>query len=92
MTDSPKDTVYINVEYFTGTDEGDNGSPYYVAYCDELHFVTDGETFQDLKVNITECLILTLQDTDSISEYNVDPHARVKIIPESELKSQFYTD
>jgi hypothetical protein len=44
--------------------------------------VTDGETFRELRANITECLILTLQDTDSIEEYNVDPHAKVKIIME----------
>jgi predicted RNase H-like HicB family nuclease len=79
---NPKDIVHINVEYFTGTGEGDDGTPYYVASCDELHFVTDGETFEELMANIRECLVLCLQDTDSIAEYNVVPHPKVKIIME----------
>jgi predicted RNase H-like HicB family nuclease len=78
----PRTVVHINVEHFTGMDEGDDGTPYYVASCDELHFVTDGETFEALMANIRECLILCLQDTDSLIEYNVDPHPKIMIIME----------
>jgi hypothetical protein len=73
-----KDTVYVKVEYFTGDDEGDDGTSYYVASSDELMFTTDGATFEELLSNVRECPALALQDTDSIAEYGVSPDARVK--------------
>lgn len=75
-----KDTIYINVEYVDGQDEGDDGTSYFVASCDDLMFTTDGETFEELLTNIQECLTLTLVDGDSIAEYGVEPNAVVKII------------
>jgi hypothetical protein len=31
-----QDTLKIHVEYFDGQDEGDEGTPYYVASCAEI--------------------------------------------------------
>ena len=51
----------------------------YVATSDDLHFVTDGKTFEELLSNIQECLQLCLVDGDSITEYDVKPSAQVKL-------------
>lgn len=75
-----KDTVYVNIEYFSGHDEGDDGVPYYVASSDDLHFVTDGETFEEMLANVRECLALSLQEGDSVAEFGVSPEATVKLI------------
>jgi len=75
-----KETVYVNIEYFTGQDEGDDGTPYYVAHSDDLMFTTQGDTFEELRQNVRECLALCLQDTDSEKEYLVAPNARVKLL------------
>lgn len=72
-----KDTVYVNIEYFDGQEEKDVGHPYYVASCDELHFVTDGGTFEELMANVRECLQLCLHDVDSVTEYGVSPDAKI---------------
>jgi predicted RNase H-like HicB family nuclease len=77
-----KDTVFIRIEYFDGQEEGDIGHPYYVASSDELHFTTDGESFEEMLSNVRECLDLALEDTDSIREYGVSPKAKVKLIME----------
>lgn len=77
-----KDTVYVNIEHFDGQDEGDVGYAYYVATSDELHFVTDGATFEELMRNVRECLALCLEDGDSVDEYGVAPDAKVKIVYE----------
>ncbi len=87
-----KDTIHVNIEYFTGEDEGDVGHPYYVAHSDDLMFTTDGKTFEKMLKNVQECLALCLEDTDSATEYNVAPDAHVKIIMEKELRLYFYTD
>jgi predicted RNase H-like HicB family nuclease len=76
--DAPQDTVYINIEYFDGNEEGDDGTPYYVASCNELKFITEGETFEELLTNIGECLALTLREVDSVEYYNVLPDAHIK--------------
>jgi predicted RNase H-like HicB family nuclease len=81
MSKKIKDTVHVHVEYFTGQEEeNDVGHPYYVAHSDELMFTTDGDTFEDLLKNVRECLLLCLQDTDSITEYGVLPDASIKLI------------
>ena len=77
---NPKDTVHININFYDGRAEGDVGHPYYVASCAELHFVTDGPTFEELMTNVRECLELCLHDTDSITEYGIRPDAKVKLI------------
>lgn len=77
-----KTIVHVLVEPFDGREEGDVGYPYYVANSPELHFTTDGRTFDDLLVNVQECLRLCLDDADSVAEYGVAPDARVQIIME----------
>ena len=86
MTDV-QDTIYVEVEYFDGQDEGDNGTAYYVAHNDILHFTTDGETFEDLLKNIGEVVALCLEDTDTVAEYNLIP--KPKIIVTMELPEKF---
>jgi predicted RNase H-like HicB family nuclease len=76
-----KHHVTVKVEYYTGQEEGEDdvGHPYYVASSDDLRFVTQGDTFEELLDNIRECLLLTLQDGDSITESGVAPDARVTL-------------
>ena len=42
--DAVSDTIHVNVEYFTGFEEGEDdvGYPYYVASCQEIVAVTEG--------------------------------------------------
>jgi len=79
-----KNTIYVQVEWFDGQEEGDVGYPYFVAHNDDLHFTTDGESFEELLRNVDEVIALCLEDTDSLAEYGVAPDA--KVIP------HFYTD
>lgn len=82
MSESIKDHIVITVEYFDGQAEDDVGYAYYVATSDDLHFVTDGATFEELLRNVRECLQLCLEDADSIAEYGVAPDAKVQILME----------
>jgi predicted RNase H-like HicB family nuclease len=77
--DDIKHTVHVTVEHFSGQDEGDEDTPYYVASSDELMFTTSGDTFEELLDNIRECLVLCLQHTDSITEYTVAPTALITL-------------
>ena len=77
-----KTLVHVNIEAFDGQEEGDIGYPYYVANSPELHFTTDGSTFEELLDNIQECLQLCLEDGDSVAEFSVAPDARVQLIME----------
>jgi predicted RNase H-like HicB family nuclease len=60
------DTIHVNVEYYSGEDEDDEGVPYYVASCEEIALVTDGETFEELLANLREAINLHLEDTDTV--------------------------
>lgn len=75
-----KTLVHIDVEYFDEQEEGDVGYPYYVAHSADLHFTTDGRTFEELLAHMQECLQLCLEDGDSIAEYGVAPDARVQLM------------
>ena len=77
-----KTHVNVRVEHYTGQEEGeeDVGHPYYVTFSDELHFVTEGDTFEELLENIHECLLPTLHDGDSIAEFNVAPDAHITLV------------
>ena len=79
MTGKLKDEVRVNVEYFTGLEEGedDTGYPYFVAHSDDLHFTTDGKTFEELLGNIQECIQLSMEDVDPVAFYGVARDARV---------------
>lgn len=81
MTDL-KEIVTINVEYFTGKEEGDDGTPSFVASSDDLMFTTDGETFEELLVNIRECLELTMKEGDPAADFGVSSDAKVTIVME----------
>jgi predicted RNase H-like HicB family nuclease len=76
---NPKDTLHIQIEYFTGQEEGEDdvGHPYYVASCDVIGLITEGDTFEELLVNLQEALDASLEEIDTIAEYNVVPDARV---------------
>jgi predicted RNase H-like HicB family nuclease len=77
-----KDTVYVQIQYYTGHEDPDDiGQPYYVAYSDALGFTTQGDTFEELLVNIRECVELSLLDSpDSIKEFGVLRDAKVKLV------------
>ncbi len=75
-----KSIVHIDVEHFDGQEEGDVGYPYYVAHSPELHFTTDGKTFEELLANVQECLALCLEDGDSAAEFAVSPEAQVQLV------------
>lgn len=75
-----KHEIQVVIEYYTGQDEGDDGQPYFVAHSDDLHFTTQGETFETLLAHVRECLQLSLEDTDSIAEYGVAPDAKLHIV------------
>ncbi len=68
----PRSTVTVHVEYNT-----EDASPVYVASCDELTFTTDGNTFEEMLERVRECLVLNLQDTDSVTEFNVAQNPRI---------------
>lgn len=79
MKQPPSDTLHVVVEYFDGQDEGDVGYPYYVASCDAIGAVTDGQTLEELFKNIREVIALALDEEDTIEVYNVVPNPRVTI-------------
>lgn len=74
-----KDTILVRVAYYDGSDPDDDGQPYYVAECDDLHFVTNGKTFEALLAAIRECLELTLHDVNSTEIYGIATDAKVII-------------
>lgn len=71
-----KHEIQVVIEYYNGHD----GQPYFVAHSDDLHFTTQGETFEALLAHVRECLQLSLEDTDSIAEYGVAPDAKLRIV------------
>jgi predicted RNase H-like HicB family nuclease len=84
------DTIHVSVEYFSGEDEGDEGVPYYVAACEEIALVTDGETFEELLANLREAIDLHLKNTDTVTQFNLVPNPRIEIrllLPENYAKT-----
>jgi hypothetical protein len=80
----PRDTLHVHVEYFTGFEEGDEdvGHPYYVASCEEIIAVTDGETWGELMRNIHNMIAASLDGEDTVAVYNLVPNPRVVITME----------
>lgn len=74
-----KDTLHVNVEYFSGMDEGDVGYPYYVASCEEIVAVTDGRTWHELMKNIHDMIAASLENEDTASVYDLIPNPRIII-------------
>lgn len=82
------DTVHVNVEYFTGMEEGDDdvGHPYYVASCEEIVAVTGGATWSELIHNIYEMVAASLDGEDTVALYNLVPNPRIvvtMVLPEN---------
>ena len=79
---NPQDTLHIQIEYFTGHEEGDDdvGHPYYVASCDVIGLVTEGDTFEELLANLQEALDVSLEKVDTLAEYNVMPDAQIFLV------------
>lgn len=79
-----QDTLHVRVEYFTGLEEGDGdvGHPYYVASCQEIVAITDGETWSDLMKNIHEMIAAALEDEDTLTVYNLVPNPRIIVTME----------
>lgn len=77
-----RDTIHVNVEYFDGQGEDEDGTPYYVASGVEIAATTDGETFEELLKNIGEMVYLYMKDTDTVAEFNIIPKPRILIVME----------
>ncbi|MBA3871393.1 MAG: type II toxin-antitoxin system HicB family antitoxin [Anaerolineae bacterium] len=82
--DSIADTIHVNVEYFTGFEDGEDdvGYAYYVASCQEIVAVTEGRTWSELMHNIHEMIAAHLEGEDSVKLYNLDPNARIIVTME----------
>lgn len=76
-----QDTIHVMVEYFTGQEEGadDLGHPYYVASCQEIVAVTQGDTWSELIQNIHEMIRVHLEGEDTVSLYDLLPNPQVVI-------------
>ena len=78
-----RDTLHVKVEYFTGFEDGDDdvGHPYYVASCEEIVAVTDGQTWGELMHNIHEMVAASLEGEDTVAVYNLVPNPRICVNP-----------
>jgi hypothetical protein len=75
----PRDTIHFTIEYFDGLEEGDIGTPYYVATAREIVAVTDAPSLDELMINIRDMLELYLDEPDTIAMYNIMPNPRVVV-------------
>jgi hypothetical protein len=74
-----RDTIHVNVEYFTSDEDGDVGYPYYVASCEEIVAITDGRTLDELFKSIGEMIAVHLQDVDTVAEFNLVANPRIVV-------------
>ena len=74
-----RDTLHLQVEYFTGLEEGDEdvGHPYYIASCEEIVAVTDGQTWKELLGNIQEMLAAPMEGKATAAGPNLVPNPRI---------------
>ena len=82
-----RNTLVVQVEYST---EDEDYGPVYVATCDDIGLVTDGRTFEELLANLREALAVCLEDTDTVTEFNLRPNPRViltMLLPESDAQT-----
>ncbi|MBZ0291147.1 MAG: type II toxin-antitoxin system HicB family antitoxin [Anaerolineae bacterium] len=66
------------------------GHPYYVASCVEITATTDGETLDELVHNVREMIELYLEDTDTVTAFNLISNPRIVItmeLPENYAKT-----
>ena len=73
-----RDTLHIRVEYFDGQGEDEDGVPYYVASCEEIVAVTDGQTWHELMQNIADMLAASFEG-ENMAVYNLTPNPRIVI-------------
>jgi hypothetical protein len=73
------DTIHVSVEYFDGQAEGDIGTPYYVASCNEIVAVTDAQTLDELLINIREMIDCFLDEPDPVAELGIVRNPRIVI-------------
>ena len=79
MTTQPRDTVHVNVEYNT---EDKEYGPVFVASCEEISVITDGQTMDELLKNIKEAIRLHLEDVDTVRVFNLTPNPRIVVTME----------
>jgi predicted RNase H-like HicB family nuclease len=73
-----KDTLMITVESYSGKEpDMEYEHPYYVAHCDDIGLVTDGDTLEELLVHLKEALSVCLEGVDTAAEYGVRPDPRI---------------
>ena len=63
----------------------------YVATCEEIAVVTQGETLDEVTANLREAVALHFEGEDMVALGFV-PKPTIIIIPERELRRHFYTD
>lgn len=73
------DTLEIKVEYNT---EDQEYGPVYIATNDAIGLITDGQTFEELLANLREAIAASLDETDTVAEFNLIPNPRVVLIME----------
>jgi predicted RNase H-like HicB family nuclease len=67
-----QDALHIQIEHFTGQE-----IPTWVASCEPIGLVTDGDDFEESLANLQEALDVCLEDTDTVAEFNFIPSPRV---------------
>ena len=67
------------VEFVVEADEEDGG---YFAYCDQLHAVTQGDTFDEIVYNVREVAELALEG-DVLGDYGLTSPPTVVVIRHS---------
>ena len=74
-----RDTIHVNVEYST---EDEEYGPVFVASCEEISVITDGQTMDELLKNIKEAISLHLEDVDTVKVFNLVSQPRIVITME----------
>jgi predicted RNase H-like HicB family nuclease len=64
------------VEYST---EDEDYGPVFVASCEEISVITDGQTMDELLKNIKEAISLHLEDVDTVKVFNLVQNPRIVI-------------
>jgi predicted RNase H-like HicB family nuclease len=77
MAENVRDT--LNVDVIFSTDDEEYG-PHYIARCKELGLTTGGRTLDELTENLREALAVTLEDTDTVSKFNLVANPTVILI------------
>lgn len=72
-------TIHVNVEYHP--EDAEYGTVY-VASCVEIAAVTDAATWDELLANIREVIKLHLEDSDTVTEFNLIANPRIIITME----------